>query len=203
MTLLLLALTAVAGPCPDTVDELGVTASDRLRGPAVIVVDKAARRLMLFSKGERVPTLSGRDACFPVALAAGYRPGTKQRQGDLRTPEGWYRTSDRPWSRFYHALTIDYPAVRDASRGLASGLVSQAQHDAIVQAQREGRLPPMGTPLGGQILIHGGGSGRDWTLGCIALEDEDIDALRAALPASLRTDVLVLSDGVAKPKNDG
>ncbi|MEM6930583.1 MAG: L,D-transpeptidase family protein, partial [Myxococcota bacterium] len=154
--LVLLLARAFANPCPDSVDALSPETDDtRLRGPAVIVVDKTARKLMLFTDGRRRKTLSGRDACFSVALASGYRPGTKQKQGDLRTPEGWYRTSDRPWSQFYAALTIDYPAVRDAARGLRRGLVTQTQHDAIVEAQRAHRLPPMNTPLGGQILIHG------------------------------------------------
>jgi len=192
---LLTALALAADPCPDSVDALPTDTSDeRLRGAAVIVVDKRARRLMLFSGGDRKKTLSGRDACFRVALASNYVPGTKQQQGDLRTPEGWYRTSDRPWSRFYRALTIDYPDVEDAARGLAAGLVTRAQHDAIVEAQTANRLPPMNTRLGGQILIHGGGSSRDWTLGCIALDDADIDALRSALPPGMRTDVLVLPD---------
>ncbi|MEN0064304.1 MAG: L,D-transpeptidase family protein [Myxococcota bacterium] len=183
-----------ASPCPDTVESLPTPTVARLKGPAVIVVDKSARRLMLFANGTRRKTLGGRDACFRVALASGYRPGTKQRQGDLRTPEGWYRTSDRPWSRFYAALTIDYPAERDAQRGLREGLITQPQHDAIIEAQRAHRLPPMNTRLGGQILIHGGGSSSDWTLGCIALDNADIDALRAALPRNLKTDVLVLPD---------
>lgn len=184
-----------SNPCPDTIEALPTDVSDaRLKGPAVIVVDKTARRLMLFSNGVRKETLSGRDACFRVALASTYVPGTKLKQGDMRTPEGWYRTSDRPWSRFYAALTIDYPDVRDAKRGLTAGRITQTQHDSIVTAQRESRLPPMNTPLGGQILIHGGGSSGDWTLGCIALDDADIDALREALPKSLRTDVLVLPD---------
>ncbi len=52
--------------------------------------------------------------------------------------------------------------------------------------------PPQQTLLGGEILIHGGGSATDWTLGCIAMENTDIDALRAGLPPSMKTDVLIL-----------
>lgn len=181
-------------PCPATTDELPTAPDDRLDGPAVIVVDKTARRLMLFTNGVRRTTLGHRDACFRVALAASYVPGDKERQGDLRTPEGWYRTSDRPWSQFYGALTLDYPAPRDAERGLAAGTLTQSQHDAILAARPRGRLPPMSTPMGGLILIHGGGSASDWTLGCIALDNDDLDALRAALPTDLRTDVLILPD---------
>ena len=42
-------------------------------------------------------------------------------------------------------------------------------------------MPPQETPLGGDIYIHGGGTGKDWTLGCVALEDEDIRALYAVV----------------------
>lgn len=173
--------------CLATVDALPaeVRADARLRGAAVLVVRKEARRIQVFSGGASV-------ACFPVALAAGYVPGHKQRQGDLRTPEGWYRTSDRPWSQFYGAITVHYPRAQDADRGLAAGLIDQAERDAIVAAERAGVAPPMNTALGGQIVVHGGGSAPDWTLGCVALDNADIDVLRGLLPADQRTDLLVL-----------
>ena len=44
----------------------------------------------------------------------------------------------------------------------------------IRQCEREQKRPPWGTALGGEICIHGGGSGSDWTAGCIALNAEDI-----------------------------
>lgn len=178
-------LANVAGAaCLPTVD--GIPGADaRLRGPAVIVVWKEERRLQVFAGGKSA-------ACFPVALAAGYVPGHKVRQGDLRTPEGWYRTSDRPWSQFYGAITVHYPRAVDADRGLAAGLIDQAQRDAIAAAERAGTAPPMNTALGGMIVVHGGGSSADWTLGCVALENADIDAVRALLPSTMATDVLIL-----------
>jgi hypothetical protein len=45
------------------------------------------------------------------------------------------------------------------------------------QRNRSGRCPPWNTPLGGAIGLHGGGTWRDWTLGCIALNDADIEIL--------------------------
>lgn len=183
--------------CPPTTAGLtlpaGIAPDDRrLQGDALIVVFKGARRLALYRAGQRATAEDGQPACWWVGLAAGYPEGHKQRRGDLKTPEGFYRTSDRPWSSFYHALTLDYPGPADAARGLRDGLIDQAQHDAIVAAHRAGRLPPMETRLGGQILIHGGGGRSDWTLGCVALDDREIDALRALLPADLRTDALIL-----------
>ncbi len=52
---------------------------------------------------------------------------------------------------------------------------------------RAGSQPPWDTPLGGEIGLHGGGAGTDWTLGCIALDNEAIedlwDTLRLGDPA--------------------
>ena len=54
------------------------------------------------------------------------------------------------------------------------------------------KKPPQRTPLGGEILIHGGGSASDWTLGCVAMDNAHIDALRATLPNDMVTEVLIL-----------
>lgn len=173
--------------CPARVDALAVgehVGDRRLLGARVLVVEKAARRLMLYRRGELA-------LCERVAL--GFAPtGHKQRQGDGRTPEGWYRTSDKPWSSFHNAIAIHYPNGADARAGLAAGTISRRQHDAIVAADRAGKLPPQSTGLGGAVLIHGGGSSSDWTLGCVALEDEDLVDLRAALAGRMRADLLVL-----------
>lgn len=190
---LLLALSAAshaaAPSCAATVAELALptelAADARLRGPAVIVVSKAERKLGLYADG----ALRG---CWSVGLASAYPAGTKQRRGDKKTPEGWYRTSDKPWSSFYKAIAIHYPEVRDADRGLADGLITAAERDAVVAALATGAKPPQETALGGEILIHGGGGSTDWTLGCVALDDRDIETLRAGLPEGMRTDVLIL-----------
>jgi murein L,D-transpeptidase YafK len=153
----------------------------RAAGPAVMVVSKSERWLGLYRAGELVP-----EACWPVAFAPGAPQGTKRRRGDLATPEGWYRTTDKPWSSFPGAIAVHYPNALDAAWGLREGLLSRAQHEAIKAAVARGALPDQGTAMGGEILVHGGGSSRDWTLGCVALEDEDLGALRAALPAGMR-----------------
>lgn len=185
-----LVASAVAA-CPATVAELPPSplfaATDPRFGKGAVVVLKERREAGLYRDGALVD-----GACWTVALASGYPPGHKQRLGDRKTPEGWYRTSDRPWSSFSHALTVHYPNAADADRGLRDGLVDQVGRDEIVAAAAADRPPPMETPLGGRILLHGGGSTRDWTLGCVAFEDADILALRALLPADLRADVLIL-----------
>lgn len=146
-----------------------------LREPRV-VVRKGARRLELFAGGERV-------RAFRVALGFAAE-GDKERQGDGRTPEGeFYVCMKNERSRFYLSLGLNYPDAADAARGLRDGLITRAQHDRIVRANRQGRCPPWDTRLGGEIFIHGGGTASDWTLGCVALGNEHVKELFAHLPA--------------------
>lgn len=181
--------TAIEEGCVATVDELPPTPlldvdDRRARRGSLVVVRKGARRLMLFDDGTRTH-------CFRVAL--GFAPtGHKEVEGDGRTPEGWYRTSDKPWSTFDHAIAIHYPNEADARAAAADRRIGAKTRDRIVADLRDGRVPPQNTKLGGAVLIHGGGSASDWTLGCVALEDADLLALRAALPRGMRTDMLIL-----------
>ena len=145
-----------------------------------ITVHKAARRLVLEENGETRE--------IPVAL--GRRPdGAKEREGDGRTPEGIYRVVTRnAKSKFGLSLGLSYPGKADALRGLRSGLISREQFQAIVAAHDSNRRPPWDTPLGGFIMIHGGGIETDWTEGCIALRDDDMASLfdRCALGTEVR-----------------
>lgn len=183
--------------CPARVEDLPHSdlfdpADPRLQSESLIVVLKQQRRLVLFSGGVRAEAPGHTPACWWVGLASGYVEGHKQRRGDLRTPEGWQRTSDRPWSNYYQGISVHYPSAADAERGLTAGLIDAGERDAIVDAHARGQLPPMKTRLGGQIVIHGGGGRADWTLGCVGMDDADIDALRTGLPEDVRADLLVL-----------
>jgi hypothetical protein len=156
----------------------------RLSRDDLVVVLKSARRLLVFDDGVRT-------SCWKIAL--GFAPsGHKEVQGDGKTPEGWYRTSDKPWSTFDNAIAIHYPNAVDARAGAAAGRITRRTRDKIEDAIEAGRVPPQSTALGGAILIHGGGTSFDWTLGCVALDDADLLALRERLPNGMRTDVLVL-----------
>lgn len=182
-------------PCLPTVDDLDLPESvvmddARLRGDHLIVVRKADRRIQRFMGGEMVRLEDGSDGCWPVGL--GFEPeGHKTRQGDGRTPEGWYRTSDKPWSQWYAAIAIHYPNADDAQVGSDNKIISQGMARQIKAALAKDKKPKQNTALGGEILIHGQGA-TDWTLGCVGMDNADIDALRATLPANMRTDVLVL-----------
>jgi murein L,D-transpeptidase YafK len=165
----------ISGESPDL-----ESPSDRppLEGPLSsprIVVAKTARRLTLFSHGKAVRT---------YRTGLGFSPeGDKHREGDGRTPEGdFYVCTKNPNSRYTLSLGLSYPGVDDAERGLANGAITQDEHDAIVRAITAGKTPPWKTALGGEIFIHGRGAGSDWTLGCIALDDEDIQELYPLIP---------------------
>ena len=62
--------------------------------------------------------------------------------------------------------------------------------DAILAAIQKGEMPPQKTALGGEIYIHGGGIERDWTWGCVALKNEEIEELFAAIPAGTKVTIL-------------
>ena len=145
-----------------------------LRRPR-IVVSKSGRRLTLYEGGRAVRV-------YRVVL--GFAPeGGKARQGDGRTPEGeFYVCMKNEKSRFYLSLGLNYPDEAAARRGFGEGLITREQRDRIVSAARERRCPPWDTALGGEIMIHGGGTADDWTLGCVALENEHIRELFDAVP---------------------
>jgi murein L,D-transpeptidase YafK len=111
--------------------------------------------------------------------------GHKWRSGDHRTPEGEYQIvgNARP-GRFHLFLPIDYPSRGDAAAALAAGRLSRADYERILRAHAEGVLPPDDTPIGGNLGFHGEGDRwkgdsrhLDWTYGCIAVTDEEIELL--------------------------
>lgn len=117
------------------------------------------------------------------AIALGGEPrDAKQLRGDRRTPVGRYYVCDKlVRSRFRRFLGLSYPNIDDAERGYATRLINANQWADIFFANLRGGIPPWSTPLGGRVGIHGYG-GRplipvDWTEGCIAVADEDIDFL--------------------------
>lgn len=160
------------------------TAQASLSWPPVdvrIVVEKGARRLTV---------LSGERALVRWRVGLGGPAGDKVREGDRATPEGTYRVVTRnERSRFHLFLGLSYPDTAAAERGLAAGQITEAQARAIRRATAQGTVPPWNTPLGGAIGLHGGGGGTDWTLGCIAVEDVQIEELWEAAP--LGTPVII------------
>ncbi len=133
-----------------------------------IRVEKSARTMTLYSAGQPVHTITG--------IQLGDAPqGPKHFQGDERTPEGRYTIDyGNPASSYTLSLHIAYPNAADRA-----------------YAASHGRSP------GGLIFIHGQPNGLpagrvpgDWTDGCIAVSNEEIEALWEAVPDGAVIDLL-------------
>ena len=158
-----------------------------------ILIKKGERKLYLYSHE------NGKEKLVKTyQIALGNNPtSAKRKQGDGATPEGdYYITHKNARSRFYLSLGVSYPNIADADKGSKEGLVTKAEYQAITNAIRAKTKPPQNTRLGGDIFIHGGGTGklfgsaRDWTLGCVALENDEIKELFDLIP--LRTPVKIV-----------
>ena len=144
--------------------------------PSPLVTVRKADRLLCFS--------SGATPVKEYAVGLGFAPrGDKVRQGDGRTPEGTFYVCTRlEHSKFHRFLGLSYPGTDDAERGLHSRLLTRKERARILAAQRSRRQPPWGTALGGAVGLHGRGGSTDWTFGCIAVEDAEIEELFPVLP---------------------
>lgn len=189
--------------CVETIEELPSSHaykrdSPELQGNHLIVVLKQARRLMLFQDAKlRHDRAGGAPDCWRLALGV-YKDGRpsgnfdKLVEGDRHTPIGLFRVSDKPWSQYHGAILVHYPSPLHAQQAHSKGRINQETLNRIARAHRNGTVPPQNTILGGDILIHGGGSSADWTWGCIALNDRDLDELRSLLPKGMKTWILIL-----------
>jgi tetratricopeptide (TPR) repeat protein len=127
-----------------------------------VLIEKAERRMTLLSKGEVIKS-------YKIALG-GDPVGPKVRQGDNKTPEGTYIIDSRNRNSGYHlSLHISYPNEKDKMRA-----------------------KKLGVSPGGHIMIHGIKNGLawvgtfhagvDWTKGCIAVTDEEIEEIDRLVP---------------------
>src|SRR5215813_5201539 len=103
--------------------------------------DPESRFRILVRKGERKLYLyvseGGKERLAKTyRIALGNNPtGSKRRQGDGATPEGdYYITHKNSRSNYYLSLGVSYPNITDADRGLKDGLITKAEHQAIVSA---------------------------------------------------------------------
>ncbi|MEQ1530908.1 MAG: L,D-transpeptidase [Methylococcales bacterium] len=143
-----------------------------------LLIDTKARKIEV-KKGEQ--TL---ETINKIAIGRG-GAGAKTHRGDNITPYGSYRIG---WigerSNFRKFFGLTYPSVEDAEKALHKGIIDEYTYGRIVTAHQYHHIPPQNTPLGGQIGIHGLGRGDvrvhetfDWTHGCIALTNGQIDHL--------------------------
>jgi len=113
--------------------------------------------------------------------------GYKQKRGDNITPKGVYTIGwNNDKSDFRNFFGLTYPSIPDAQNGLKRHLINEGEYKAIVDANLQHTVPPQNTALGGAIGIHGLGTAKrrfikhrsfNWTEGCIALTNEQIDEL--------------------------
>jgi len=148
-----------------------------------IFVYKEKRRLYVIQSNVLV-----RD--YPVGL--GFHPrGDKEKEGDGRTPEGsFFVCVKKPNSRFQQSLGLNYPDKKHAERAFFAGVIAPIEFRDILLAFENKATPPWNTALGGQIYIHAGGANRDWTEGCVALYNSDMEELfqitSVGTPVSIR-----------------
>jgi len=143
-----------------------------------LLVDTKAHKIEVKQGEQTLETIDG--------IAIGRKgAGLKGHRGDDITPYGNYRIG---WvgekSNFRKFFGLTYPSTQDAEIALKRGVISQTDYYSIVAAHQSNQIPPQNTPLGGQIGIHGIGAGDervhqafDWTHGCIALTNTQIDHL--------------------------
>lgn len=159
-SLLMLALLVLSG-----------AASAALPSGVHILVDKSRRTLMVYADKVVIAT-------YPVVFG-GNPVGHKAREGDRRTPEGNYMLDHKnPNSAYHRSIHVSYPDPADRA-----------------DARRRGVSP------GGDIMIHGQPNnpkfrryldehpGVDWTDGCIALSNKDMDALWAQISVPVRIEI--------------
>ncbi len=148
-----------------------------------IIVDKFSRKCFVYLNGTRKYE-------FEAELGRNW-VGDKRVRGDLATPEGMYKITkkfDGGKTKYYKALLLDYPNDEDKEKFNAE--------------IKKGSLPAS-AKMGGLIEIHGnGGKGIDWTEGCIALTDMEMDVVfklvKVGTPVTIIGSMVELKDVVDK-----
>jgi len=148
-------------------------------GEKWLLVDTDKHTLQLFQGESEVFKFDG------IAIGKG-GPDYYRLKGDERTPKGKFRVGwTNPKSRYRYFIGLDYPRNAHAKRALENGDITESDKERIEKAIYRGKLPPQNTPLGGQIGIHGLGRAdpklhamADWTRGCVAVTNQQIDRLR-------------------------
>ena len=159
--------------CPHVKSDQLKISTDEIKEPRDfpsfhLKIKKSERKLYLYNdQGKLIKS---------YAIALGFNPiGKKTKQGDGATPEGeFYIFTKNPESAYYLSLGVSYPNTEDAERGLRAQLISEEEYQQIAEANRNRTMPPQSTALGGLIYIHGHGSSKDWTWGCVALDDGEM-----------------------------
>lgn len=170
------------------------TNSKRNKFDKLIVIEKEPQILTVYVNNE--PLKSYRVARSKV-------DGDKVFQGDRKTPEGIFWVRKHPHSQYYKALTLSYPTIDDALMGYQGGVISKTERDAVIKAHQKCQFPPQNTRLGNYVEIHGMGGYRygNWTAGCVALENKEIDEIYKFVDAGCKGTKVIIVDKEYIPQN--
>jgi Uncharacterized protein conserved in bacteria len=148
-----------------------------------IIIDKFSRKCVIYLSGTKKYE-------FEAELGSNW-VGDKRERGDMATPEGMYKIAQKfngSKTKYYKALLLDYPNDEDKEK-----FKSEIAHGSL----------PASAKIGGLIEIHGnGGKGIDWTEGCIALTDYEMDLVfkivKVGTPVTIIGSMVELKDVVDK-----
>jgi murein L,D-transpeptidase YafK len=180
---LLLALQSAVLVMPRGSDAAALTpsgaAAERRRSPAPVTEIRIAK------SAHRLDLVSGKDVVRSYAVAIGSGgAGPKRFEGDKTTPVGTYKVTGRFKGLFHQFLVVSYPSEEDRKR--------------FADLKAKG-VVPAGRGVGHGIGIHGVGDKElsgvhkesDWTHGCIALDDSEIDEVSSLVKDGTR---IVITD---------
>lgn len=171
-----------AKPLKKILDEMGIYYGGSRMS---IVTDKYDRTLSLYLDNIWLKS-------YKIDLGEGGL-GDKSIAGDHKTPEGSFYICQKavlnPPQELFGTrwLRLSYPNYEDAERGLKEELITAQQYNSIISLLDKHWIPSQNTKLGGGVGIHGGRTpklGKDWTWGCIGMNDEELEEFYDYVDAS-------------------
>lgn len=176
--------------CMGIIASQGSAHAGRPLAESWILVDTNSHTLSVFRGKQLVRRFDN------VAIGRGGSSVDRMR-GDGTTPLGTFHIDRiRPSSRFVRFFRLDFPRPEHARRAFDAGRIDAHDYRRIVAAFERDQSPPQDTPLGGQLGIHGLGAGdqkvhgaSDWTQGCIALTNQQLERLSRWVHLGMRVEV--------------
>lgn len=163
----------------------------------IIIALKSKYKLFYFENGEIKNE-------YEIALSQ--NPiGHKEKEGDLRLPEGEYYISKKQTGPFFgnyskflgnRIIGISYPNTYDANTGYKKGIITKTEKENIIHANLKKITPPKTTKIGGGIAIHGwngewiADGNQNLTWGCISMHNKDLESFYDIV--QLKTIIIIL-----------
>jgi murein L,D-transpeptidase YafK len=183
LAVILICLMQICGCVPNSIQDANNDVTPIIHN----LKDKGVVWLSINTKEKSLTIFNGQTSLrrFSRIALGSAGAGIKRKRGDNITPIGEFKVASiRPSARFRWFIALSYPSVEYAQRGQEAGLIDNKMLSRIRSTFINGDLPPQNTALGGNIGIHGLGGGSlethhllNWTDGCIALDNEQIEAL--------------------------